>query len=185
MVDPKVFYTGNHEIYASKQPKGPYLISNKPADIIKWLAEPIYSSGRNITADNRLTDINLICDSVTLRINPNYLLNLCLLKTDLKNPVYLLLVQIAHLYLIYPKREKRNFSFKYAFWWHRKFRFTKAWCNRMLQPPETVVDTVDQMIGAYNVARNTKRWPMVMFYTILNIAGINAQIIHILNSNMK
>ena len=55
----------------------------------------------------------------------------------------------------------------------------------MLQPPETVVDTVDQMIGAYNVARNTKRWPMVMFYTVLNIAGINAQTIHMLNSNVK
>ena len=37
------------------------------------------------------------------------------------------------------------------------------------------VDTVDQMIGMCNGARNSRRWPMVILYTILNIAGINAQ----------
>lgn len=47
------------------------------------------------------------------------------------------------------------------------------------------VDTVDQMVGTYNVARNTRRWPMIIFYTVLNIAGINAQIIHMLNQNVK
>ena len=59
MVDLKVFYTGNLEIYVSKQPEGPYLISNKPTDVIKKPVEPIYSSGCNITADNWFTDINL------------------------------------------------------------------------------------------------------------------------------
>ena len=62
MVDSKVFYTGNLEIYVSKQPKGLYLISNKPADMINRLAEPIYSSGYNITADNWFTDTNLFSD---------------------------------------------------------------------------------------------------------------------------
>ena len=52
MVKSKVFYTGKLEIYASKHPEGPYLISNKPADIIKRLEEPIYSSGCNIIAGN-------------------------------------------------------------------------------------------------------------------------------------
>ena len=50
---------------------------------------------------------------------------------------------------------------------------------------ESGADIVDQMIGAHNVARDTRRWPMVMFYTVLNIAGINAQTIHMLNSNVK
>ena len=47
------------------------------------------------------------------------------------------------------------------------------------------VDTVDQMIGMCNGARNSRRWPMVILYTILNIAGINAQTVHMLNSNVK
>ena len=60
MVDSKVFYTGNLEIYANKQPEGLYLISNEPADISRRLAESIYSSRRNITAGNWFTDMNLI-----------------------------------------------------------------------------------------------------------------------------
>ena len=40
---------------------------------------------------------------------------------------------------------------------------------------ESGADTVDQMVGTFNVARNTRRLPMVTFYTIVNIAGINAQ----------
>ena len=50
---------------------------------------------------------------------------------------------------------------------------------------ESGADTVDQMVGTFNVARNTRRLPMVTFYTIVNIAGINAQTIHMLNSSVK
>lgn len=48
------------EIYAGKQPDGPFSISNKPSDVVQWLAAPIYNSGRNITADNWFSDINLV-----------------------------------------------------------------------------------------------------------------------------
>lgn len=41
MVDSKIFYTGNFEVYAGKQPEDPYYFSNKPLDIVKRLAEPI------------------------------------------------------------------------------------------------------------------------------------------------
>lgn len=33
------------------------------------------------------------------------------------------------------------------------------------------------MCGTYNVARNTERWPMVVFFLMLNMAGINSRII--------
>jgi len=39
---------------------------------------------------------------------------------------------------------------------------------------KTGVDLVDQYCQNYNVARNTKRWPMVVFYNLLNVAAINA-----------
>ncbi|XP_072395073.1 uncharacterized protein [Diabrotica undecimpunctata] len=35
------------------------------------------------------------------------------------------------------------------------------------------VDVVDKMITSYNVSRNTKRWPMVVVYNLLNLAAIN------------
>lgn len=34
------------------------------------------------------------------------------------------------------------------------------------------VDVVDRLCANYNCARNTNRWPMVIFYTMLNIAGM-------------
>ena len=45
------------------------------------------------------------------------------------------------------------------------------------------VDTVDQKCAAYHVSRNTCRRPMVIFYNLLNIAGINAHVIHKCNTN--
>lgn len=40
------------------------------------------------------------------------------------------------------------------------------------------VDSADQLCGEYNCARNTRRWPMVIFYGVLNVAGINASVIY-------
>lgn len=38
------------------------------------------------------------------------------------------------------------------------------------------VDVVDKLCGAYNCARATRCWPMVIFYSSLNVAGINSYI---------
>lgn len=40
------------------------------------------------------------------------------------------------------------------------------------------VDVVDKLCVSYNCARSTRRWPVVIFYNILNIAGINSQIVY-------
>lgn len=45
------------------------------------------------------------------------------------------------------------------------------------------VDALDQLCANYTVSRRTRRWPMAIFNTILNIVGINAMII--LNCNKK
>lgn len=34
------------------------------------------------------------------------------------------------------------------------------------------VDVVDKLCASYNVARATRKWPMVIFYHLLNTAGI-------------
>ena len=39
------------------------------------------------------------------------------------------------------------------------------------------IDIVDKMAASYNIARNTKRWPLVTFYGMLNIVFINAFVI--------
>lgn len=44
------------------------------------------------------------------------------------------------------------------------------------------VDVLDQMCEKYDVSRNTKRWPMVIFFYLINIAAINASRIHKFNN---
>uniref|UniRef100_A0A1I8N9D0 PiggyBac transposable element-derived protein domain-containing protein n=1 Tax=Musca domestica TaxID=7370 RepID=A0A1I8N9D0_MUSDO len=44
------------------------------------------------------------------------------------------------------------------------------------------VDVVDRLCANYNCARATKRWPMVMFYAMLNVSTINSQVIHTANN---
>ncbi|UYV81193.1 hypothetical protein LAZ67_20000313 [Cordylochernes scorpioides] len=39
------------------------------------------------------------------------------------------------------------------------------------------VDMVNQMCGTYSVGRRTNRWPLCLFFDLLNVAGINSEII--------
>ena len=47
------------------------------------------------------------------------------------------------------------------------------------------VDTVEQMIGTYNVDKKTRRWSIVIFYIIMTTPGINTQTICTLKSYVK
>ncbi|KAJ8960455.1 hypothetical protein NQ318_013739 [Aromia moschata] len=40
------------------------------------------------------------------------------------------------------------------------------------------VQVVERLCANYSTLRNTRRWPMVIFYVILNIAGINSQVVY-------
>ncbi|KAK2577559.1 hypothetical protein KPH14_012252 [Odynerus spinipes] len=44
------------------------------------------------------------------------------------------------------------------------------------------VDTVDKMCETYNVARGTNRWPIAVFYNLMNVAGINTLVIYLQNN---
>jgi hypothetical protein len=59
VVDSRIFYTQNLEIYVGKQPKGPYQLSNSPADVVERMISPISGSGRNVTVDNWFTSVPL------------------------------------------------------------------------------------------------------------------------------
>ncbi|CAB3223383.1 unnamed protein product [Arctia plantaginis] len=43
-----------------KQPDGPYIVSNKPFDVVNRLVLPISKTGRNVTFDNWFTSYELI-----------------------------------------------------------------------------------------------------------------------------
>lgn len=47
------------------------------------------------------------------------------------------------------------------------------------------VDTSDWMAENYSIARRSARWPLTVFYTLLNIGDINSQIIFDENTKNK
>jgi hypothetical protein len=56
LVDSRIFYTQDLEIYVRRQPEGPYQLSNSPPDIVERIS-PISGSGRNVTVDNWFTSV--------------------------------------------------------------------------------------------------------------------------------
>nr|XP_023024488.1 uncharacterized protein LOC111512584 [Leptinotarsa decemlineata] len=59
LVDDRMYYTFNMEVYIGTQPAGPYQVSNKSLDVVVRMTEPIHDSKRNITMDNWFTSIPL------------------------------------------------------------------------------------------------------------------------------
>lgn len=47
------------------------------------------------------------------------------------------------------------------------------------------VDTVDQKCASYTTQRVTKRWPLAIFFRMLDIAGINSEIIFNNNKSLE
>ena len=59
LVDSRMFYTSQMEIYPGKQPEGSYKLSNSPSDVVKRLIQPISHRGRKKTFDNWFTSVTL------------------------------------------------------------------------------------------------------------------------------
>lgn len=47
------------------------------------------------------------------------------------------------------------------------------------------VDALATLCATYNCARNTERWPMVIFYSLVNVAGINSYVIYNINNQSE
>lgn len=45
------------------------------------------------------------------------------------------------------------------------------------------VDVVDEMCGTYSVSRVSKRWPLTIFFGLMNVGAINAYVIY--KANMR
>lgn len=52
VADACLYCTSNHEVYCTKQQKGPYFIDNKPCGVVRRMVQPMYGSGCNIINDN-------------------------------------------------------------------------------------------------------------------------------------
>lgn len=196
LCDARTWYVVAMEVYVGKQPDGPYELSNSPKDVVHRLIEPIINTGRNITADNWFTSIPLAEELLqkkltlvgTLRKNKPQLPHEL---TDVKNRIVKSTIfaynnQITALSHV-PKKGKNVLLISTMHSNSNDIDPTTGDSKK----PEIIsfynatkggVDTVDKMCGTYTVGRRCKRWPLAIYFRILDIAGINSQVIFVSNN---
>lgn len=192
MCDSRTYYMISALPYLGKEVR----INDEPLSnqIVKKLAEPIYGTNRNITMDNYFTSIPLADDMLknhkltivgTLRHNkreipPSFL-------PDRKKEILSSQFAFAEKKTIVSFTPKRSKSVILLSTLH-----SSKTIDELSKKPEIItfynstkggVDTFDQMVHNYTVARKTKRWPLRYFYGMLDQAGINSYILHNLSTN--
>lgn len=193
MADSKTFYTLNMEVYVGKQPDGPYECSNSPTAVVQRLCQPIKGTSRNVTVDNWFTSMDLLTSLYTD-------FKLTLLGTVRKNKKQLPLEfsrpsgrPIASSMFAFrndctlvsyiPKKNK-NVLLLSSMHFDDKIDASTNKPDMIMDynASKGGVDCVDKLCAAYDCARNTKRWPMVLFYSLLNVTGINSFVIFSINN---
>ncbi|KAL4088632.1 hypothetical protein QTP88_023721 [Uroleucon formosanum] len=191
LVDSRTFYTANMEVYVGTQPDGPYKCDNSPMSIVKRMVAPISKTGRNVIMDNWYSSIPLSLDLLK-----NH--NLTMVGTIRKNKR-----EIPPCFLDTKKRTLNSSVFGYGEDILLTSYVPKKNKNVLListmheqgdidpesveKKPEVImfynqtkggVDVVDELKGEYSVSRISCRWSLTIFFSLMNIAGINSQIIY-------
>ncbi|CAH2085721.1 unnamed protein product [Euphydryas editha] len=199
LVDVKNFYTVNLEIYPGKQPDGPFLQSNKAFDVVDRLVQPISKSNRNITFDNWFTSVPLMTH---LQKNHKLTSTGTLRKNKKEIPPRFITTRGKEIYSTQFAFQKDITLVSYI---PKKSKvmlvLSSLHHDQNIDPtsgdkckPEILtfynstkigVDVVDELCAAYDVSRNSKRWPMTVFYAIMNVAAINSVIIYRENNNSQ
>lgn len=196
LCDAKMFYTSNLEVYVGSQPDGPFKKSNSPTDVVLRLCDHISGTCRNITMDNWFTSIPLVqtllrehkCTVIgTLRKNKRELPLEFSKPTN--RPIHSSMFGFTkELTLVsYIPRRGKNVILVSSMHHHDDIDLNSGEKSKpviITEYNETKggVDVVDKLSASYDCARNTRRWPMVIFFNMLNVAGINAQVIFSANN---
>lgn len=193
--DSQTWYTLNMELYTGKQRDGPYKISNSATDVVLRLSKPIYDSGRNITADNWFSSITLANELLekkitlvsTLRKNKRELpIQFVSTKNRAENSTLFGFAKKMTIASYIPKKNKNVIMLSTM---HLDGTISelpednsKPEIILFYNKTKTGVDTVDEMCATYSVSRKVRRWPLVLFFRLIDIAGINAQVIFSTNN---
>ncbi|XP_045456067.1 uncharacterized protein LOC123665880 [Melitaea cinxia] len=176
------------EIYVGEN-DGPYDHSNSPSEVVKRLVEPIKNSHRNIVMDNWFTSFPLLRDLLndygltalgTLRKNKAEIPPVFTATKDREVHSSLFGFQDDCTVVSYvPKKNKVVLLASTVHHDGKKDSGEEKKPEMIMDYNRTKcgVDVVDEMCATYSVARATKRWPLVLFYGILNVSGINAYVI--------
>lgn len=198
LVDARCFYVVNMEVYVGTQPDGPFKQSNSGEDIVIRLIEPISTTGRNITFDNwftsyplmqRLLSEHRLTSVGTVRKNKRELPPRLVTTEDRKFPSSMFGFQKNTTVVSYMSKKNKNVILLSTL--HHDDSIDYKTNDK--QKPEIVtfynltkggVDTLDKLSAAYNISRNSRRWPLTVFFSIMNTAAINAEVVYRNNTNI-
>ncbi|KAL4112044.1 hypothetical protein QTP88_015892 [Uroleucon formosanum] len=165
-----------------------YNMSSKPFDIVMRLLDNVTESNRNLTCDNWYTSYSLATELLkkqttivgTLRKNKKEIpVDFQPHKNKSINSSFFGFQKEIMITSYTPKKNKAVILLSTM--------HNDTSVNSETKKPEVIhfynstkggVDTVDQMCGNYSVSRRTRRWPLSIFFQLLNIAGINANILY-------
>lgn len=195
LADTKYPYIYNFEIYAGKQPEGPFNLSNKVVDVTKRLISPIFDYKCNVTMDNYFTNLNTSLELLSKKITtvgtmkanrPEIPAVFKANRSRRTNSSIFGFQKDATLVSYVPKPSKsvillstkhHNDAIDVDTGEKRKPEIVTFYNNT-----KWGVDIVDKMCKQYSVMRNSRRWPLTLFFNMTNIAGINALVINQINS---
>lgn len=191
------------EAYAGKQPTGPYQLPNDGKNVVLRLIRPSDKIGRNVTMDNYFTSIPL-----ANKLYASHRLTVVgtLRKNKREIPPELLDVKCRQLNSsIFAFGEKPNNNCLICSYLPKKKQKKNVLMlstvhsddaidadSGAANKPEVItfyniskggVDVVDRLKSEYSVSRISNRWPLTLFFSLLNIGVITAQIIYKINTN--
>ncbi|UYV66240.1 hypothetical protein LAZ67_4000948 [Cordylochernes scorpioides] len=170
LADSRTHYMYNAMVYTgkSKTPKSKEL--SLPTQIVLDISRPLWKSNRNITADNWFTSIELV-DKLKEH-------GLTYLGTMRKNKP-----QIPPQFQPHPKRESGTSIFGFS---GTKTLVSYVPKKKKIRKPDIImdynltkgsVDTIDQMVSNFSTSCRSRRWPLALFYALLDITALNSYII--------
>ncbi|XP_054866815.1 piggyBac transposable element-derived protein 4-like [Amphiprion ocellaris] len=184
MCDGRVPYAIDGIVYTGRQP-GEEAHRNLGADVVHQLCSTITGTGRNITVDNFFTSVPLAAS--LLEENLTIVGTLRQNKPDIPP-------------IMKPSRSREACSSEFGFnggmtmvsYVPKKgkavillstMHHDKAVADTPKKKPEIIiyynrtkggVDLLDQMVSNYTCKRRTRRWPLVLWYNMLDVATLNA-----------
>uniref|UniRef100_UPI00358E440B piggyBac transposable element-derived protein 4-like n=1 Tax=Myxine glutinosa TaxID=7769 RepID=UPI00358E440B len=194
MADAKNYYVCKIEIYAGKQPDVPFKVDNSAIAVVSRLTSEISGSGRNVTFDNWYTTfplVRMLLDDhklsvvATLRKNKPEIPKEFLETKNRCNydSMFGFTDKMTLVSYIPQSKKKKNVLLVSSMHYDDKIDPNSGDKNK----PEIItfynatkggVDMVDQMAAMYDTSGNSRRWPMTVFYTLLNISNLNSYILY-------
>ena len=182
LADAKTSYLVNAQIYLGKVGNTPE--SNQGERIVRELCEPVLDKGYTITTDNFFTTMNLarylksrhtaLVGTIkkSRRFLPSIITeksretgsmflyhdNITICRYSEKPGKYVLLLSSQHQLGLIEENNKPEIV--------NSYNASKAG-----------VDTLDQLVRFYTTKRRSKRWPVVLFYNMVDIAAYNAYVL--------